>query len=88
MLPFVSHASFIPELTLPEPLRVPVRIEYDTQTVGGTAGDLSAYWLKDPADYASGRLKHGAPAAFPPQLACARMSFALLRLPGAAITVQ
>ena len=43
-------------LAYAEPLRAPVRIEYDTQAVGGTAGDLSAFWLKDPADYASGYL--------------------------------
>jgi hypothetical protein len=38
-----------------EKLAAPVRIEYDTRAVG-PPGDLSAFWLRDPTDYAAGVL--------------------------------
>lgn len=41
-------------LAYAEALPLPVRIEYDTRVTGETGGDLSAFWLKDPASYGSG----------------------------------
>jgi hypothetical protein len=37
-------------------IAAPVRIEYDTRTAGGAAGDLSACWLTDLANHDSGYL--------------------------------
>lgn len=39
-----------------EPLPAPVRIEYDARVTGDRGSDLSAFWLTDPGNYASGYL--------------------------------
>jgi len=39
-----------------EPLAAPLRIEYETRAAQQTVGDLSAFWLADPASYTSGYL--------------------------------
>jgi hypothetical protein len=43
-------------LAYAEKLAAPVRIEYDTRILGNTGGDLSAFWLNDPTNYANGYL--------------------------------
>ncbi|OIO98359.1 MAG: hypothetical protein AUJ92_01495 [Armatimonadetes bacterium CG2_30_59_28] len=43
-------------LAYAEHLPLPVRIEYDTRVTGSSGGDLSSFWLKDPANHGSGYL--------------------------------
>jgi len=43
-------------LAYAEALPAPLRIEYDTRVTGTNGGDLSSFWLKDPANYGSGYL--------------------------------
>jgi hypothetical protein len=43
-------------LAYAEALPAPLRIEYEARGVDATVGDLSAFWLRDPADYGSGLL--------------------------------
>ncbi len=43
-------------LAYAEPFKAPVRIEYDCRLASGQPSDMSAFWLRNPADYASGWL--------------------------------